>query len=632
MKTFDEHMDNIRAKAAKLRRRRRIIAAACAGTLVLALVLTLFLPFGTGLPSVARYQNSPYYNLIHGLNKATYQPPQYKNNYEKLISALQFAKKGASAESPWADLPWIELSTAANNAGAGLDYGTVVPGDAPENGEAYQEVTDNQVQGVIEADIFKRSDKYLYHLRNGHLTVYSIDKENSAAVGRFDLQNLYKENGMVKVHGEEMYLSADCTTISIVSLGYDREMGAFTAVSSLDVTNPEKIRLMDTVCFPGSYISSRMVDGQILLTYLYQVYSSKIDFDNPETFVPMFGKLGQMQLVDAENIVCPDELDSTRYTVIAKLDSKTMEVLDTAALLSYSEQLYVSENTIFATHTFTKKAENENGITASKRLTEITGIGYTGQELTVLGSVQVEGSVDDQYSMDQQGSILRLATSTWERSYEQGTNGETVWVSSISTKRNCNLYCIDLTTWEVAASVIGFAPDGEEVTSARFDGDKAYICTAEVIIMTDPVYFFDLSDIHNITYKQTPVIDGFSSSLIQFGDYLLGIGFNEDRELKLEAYVETTDGAEPVAAYERACGFSSVYKSYFIDRENQMVGLAVSDWFTGEIRYLLIQFDGYQFRLLEDIPISCGLEVARATMIDGWLYLLHADLTVMPIW
>lgn len=631
MKTFDEHMDNIRAKAAKLRRRRRIIITSCAGTLVLALALTLFLPFGTGLPSVVRYQNSPYYKLISGLNKATYQPPRYNNNYEKLVAAL----KGMSNMKGEGGLNLIvDAIPELGMPEYGMTGSAVAPGAATSDAasEVYQEVTDNQVQGVVEADIFKRSDKYLYHLYRGLLTVYSIDKEDSAAVGKFDLRGALKKDDLGMVFCDEMYLSVDCKSVSIVTRGHESGVGFYTAVTSLDVTNPEKIRLVDTVYFPGSYISSRMVDGQILLTYLYQVYSSKIDFDNPETFVPMFGKPGQMQLVDAENIVCPDEVDSTQYTVIAKLDGKTMEVLDTAALLSYSEELYVSENTIFATHTFTKQAENEKGITAIKRLTEITGIGYTGQELTVLGSVQVEGAVNDQYSMDQQGSILRLATSTWERSYEQGSDGETVWVSGVSTKRNCNLYCIDLTTWEVAASVIGFAPDGEEVVSARFDGDKAYICTAEVVIMTDPVYFFDLSDIHNITYKQTPVIDGFSSSLIQFGDYLLGIGFNEDRELKLEAYVETADGVESVAAYERSCGFSSAYKSYFIDRENQMVGLAVSDWFTGEISYLLIQFDGYQFRLMEEIPISCGLENARAALINGWLYLLHSDLTVMPIW
>lgn len=620
MRTFDEHMENIRAKAAKLRRRRRVIVASCAGCLVLALTLTLFLPLSGGLPSVSRYQNSPYYKLISGLNKATYEPPRYLNNYEKLVAAL----KGMSGIKGSAGMDMIEEVIPEMNGNM------TAPGATADGAQSYQEVTDNQVQGVIEADIFKRSDKYLYHLQYDRLTVYSIDKENSAAVGELDLRDIGWADRRVKLYCNEMYLSADCTTISILSQGYDSELGSFTAVSSLDVTKPAEIRLVDTVYFPGSYISSRMVDGQILLTYLYHIPGSKIDFDHPETFVPQYGKPGQMQLVDGENIVCPEEPDSTRYTVIAKLDGKTMEVLDTVALLSYSEELYASENTVFATHAFTEQREKD-GITTGKRLTEITGIGYTGEELTLLGSVQVEGSVKDQYSMDQKGNVLRVATSSQVIFYEQGTSGDMTWMRQTGRTQNCNLYCVDLDSWEVAASVIGFAPEGEEVTSARFDGDMAYVCTAEVIRMTDPVFFFDLSDIQNISYKQTPVIDGFSSSLIQFGDFLLGMGFNEGWGLKLEVYVETADGVEPVASYERPCSFSNVYKSYFIDRENQMIGLAVADWHSGEYKYLLLQYDGYQFHVLEEIPISCGLEEVRGTMIDGWLYLLHSELEVLPI-
>ena len=59
MRTFDEYQKNIQDKASKIRRRRRMIAASCSGTLVLALMLTLFVPFASGLPSVARYKNSP---------------------------------------------------------------------------------------------------------------------------------------------------------------------------------------------------------------------------------------------------------------------------------------------------------------------------------------------------------------------------------------------------------------------------------------------------------------------------------------------------------------------------------------------------------------------------------------------
>ena len=249
--------------------------------------------------------------------------------------------------------------------------------------------------------------------------------------------------------------------------------------------------------------------------------------------------------------------------------------------------------------------------------------------------------------------VLRVATTTevlkLEQVQKQRYDGtEFTCFTTVGRAYNCNLYCIDLSSWEIASSVKGFAPDGEEVKSARFDGPMGYICTAEVVIMEDPVYYFDLSDIYNITYKHTPIIDGYSSSLTNFGDYLLGIGYNEDY-LKVEAYKETADGVESITSYERDAWFSSKYKSYYIDRENNLVGLAMWDDPVEQGVYVLLQFDGHQFVELIQIPITklnCAynnilggyifhandMSKCRADIIDGYLYLLEETLHVKRLW
>ena len=79
MKNYDERMEIIRTKAKRLKSRRRI-AASCTALFVLTLALTLFVPYNSQLPNVDRYKDSPYYKLIPGINKATYQPPTHKNN------------------------------------------------------------------------------------------------------------------------------------------------------------------------------------------------------------------------------------------------------------------------------------------------------------------------------------------------------------------------------------------------------------------------------------------------------------------------------------------------------------------------------------------------------------------------
>ncbi len=620
MKNFDEYTQNIRNKAKKIKARRRAIALSCTAVFVLVLALTLFVPYSTQLPSVSKYQHSQYYKLINGLNKATYQPPEHKNNYEWLKDALSVAAKGDAMDFPATDAavnpgePSYAGNKEMNNSGTGT----------PE----YEEVTDNQVEGVIEGDLFKRSDKYVYYLRGNELTVYSIAGENSAELARLNVfpgdtkETLFHQN-------TNLYLSADCKTLTVVGEGYSKAFGAFTAVTSVDVSDPEKPVCSEPVCFAGSIISSRVVDGDLLLIYNYTIYQ-EIDFDNPETFVPIYGTLEDMQPIAPENIFCPaEDPTSARYTVIAKLDGETLQVQDTAALLSYSQQVYVSQDTVYATYSCVKTSEDRAHQT---QITEITGISYKGSSLAVRGTATVDGSIKDQYSMDQYNGILRVATSTVEDIYETGTMGETTWWAFRNAKRNCNLYCIDLRTWEIAASVIGFAPDGEEVTSARFDGPVGYVCTAEVVILTDPVYFFDLSDIKNITYKQTPIIDGYSSSLINFGDYLLGIGVGGawNVGLKLEAYAEAEDGVISLATYERNAVYFEEYKSYFIDRENNLIGLHVADSDgTGNRPYLLIHFDGYKFhevQVLISHKLNAPLYTTRAFIADGYLYILiNAD-------
>lgn len=628
MKNYDEYLDHIRSKAKNIKKRRRI-AASCALMLVLTLALTLFVPYRDQLPNVDRYQNSPYYKLIPGINKVTYQPPAHKNNYEWLVDALSFRKYAPGDVWVNGDVAFDSPMAAPEADGSvSLNYGasTVLGG----NEQKYDEVTDNQVQGVLESDLFKRSDQYIYYLRGSKLSVYTIDKENSAEISALELpmeEKVYSSNF-------EMFLSQDCTTLTVLSRQSTASMGACTVVYSLDLSDPTNIQVREPMYFKGNFITARMVGNDLLLLYNYRI-TGEIDFDNPETFVPVYGTKDDLQPMPADDIYCcAEEPTAARYTVIAKLDAKTLQVKDTAALLSYSTQVYVSQTAIYATYgyTCTVAEESVGGMITQTSLTEITGISYTGDELTVLGTVTVDGSVKDQYSMDEYNGILRVATSTSVLTRKQQGTEENIWLSTTGRENNCNLYCIDLSTWEVAASVISFAPDGEEVTSARFDGPMAYICTAEVIILTDPVYFFDLSDIHNITYKHTPIIDGYSSSLINFGDFLLGIGINDQREMKVEIYEETAGGVEPIASYELPCSFSQEYKSYYIDRENNLVGIPIRLWSDGKEYYLLLHYDGYELRNMKDLRIGGVMDAVRADIIDGYLYLLEEKLQVIKLW
>jgi len=627
VKTYFERTQSVLKKLAIKKRQRRIVAACVSSCVILALVLVLFLPFSTTPPSVLAYRSSPYYGLIQRLNEATYQKPAYKNRFETILHSFDRLAAEKLDGAPMA--PGAPVGDPEEN----------LPGNTPDNGEnAYQEVTDNQVEGVIEADLFKSSDKYLYYLRGNVLSVYSLEGEDSRLVGEFtpDFTGSFgvDEMSVPLYYGAEMYLSKDGSTVTLVAQGSRKDLGSFTVLVSLDVTDPANIQQTGFVLFQGSYLTSRLVEGGLLLVCNYQFYRDDIDFSEPATFVPSYVAEGEKHLFPAENIVCPENLTDTRYTVICKLSEKDLQVRDTAALLSFSQEVYVSGTAIYATQAFGESRKEEDKI-FNTAMTRIVGFGYTGDTLVEKGTVTVRGQVKDQYSMDEYDGFLRIVTTTRDTQSRVRSNGSvgSSWIEDIRT--NCDLYCVDLKDWSVRSCVQDFAPWGEEVTSARFDGTKAYVCTALVVQLTDPVFFFDLTDVDHITWTDTGTIGGFSSSMINFGEGIsLGVGVNENRELKLEVYRQNGGFVESVAAFEYCGSYSEEYKSYNIHRENSMIGLAVQDWNDGNFYYLLLHFDGYQFRLLQKLPAAIGyLPAVRSVIVNGWLYLLtDMDFQAKQIW
>ncbi len=649
MKTFDERIKNIQDKVKVRKRKKTVLTVAVPAICVFALLLILFVPYSTNPPSVRQYAGSPYYQLIQKLNEYTYEAPRYKNNFQAMVAGLSSLSLGKDADSgemmpPVPDANRPVSSPAGPNPDS--DLGT---GGQENIGSGYQEVTDNQVTGVIEADIFKRSDRHIYHLTGNVLDIYTIAGADSALLSRINLTEFVESclpkrtdaNSMTDVYFSpvEMYLSQDCKTVTLIGdAGYIHKTAGMyseyyaTALISLDVSVADQVRLLNKQLITGNYVSSRMVNGEILLVCRQNNYRNSIDFDDESSFVPQYGWFEDLKPIGAEHIVLPEKADNANYTVVAKLGAD-LGIRGIQALLSYSQNVYVSQDQIFLTHAYTHEEENLAGTkVVRKQMTEISGICYSGEGLELLGTVCVEGSVKDQYSMDAYQGILRAVTTVRESVYYPVTG----ITSALTTQGdNANLYCIDLENWEICGSVLAFAPEGESVTSVRFDGSKAYVCTAELAQMTDPVYFFDLSDPSNITYTDTGTIDGYSSSLIQFGNgNLLGIGFNERRELKLEVYRQGAQKVESVCSFEKGCDFSQVYKSYYVDRENQYIGLGIYDWEDGKCHYLLLHFDGAQLVPVIDLRYeddAWGMNSFRADIIDGYLYILWRGLDVVKL-
>lgn len=191
-------------------RRRIITLAACAAAVLLGLIL--FVPYRTEVPDVSRYADSEYYAVIQRLNDGQVTKPRYRNNLDYLLSKTLSKTDG--------DMNFATGGTGTANGGEAR----------PETG-AYRETTDNQVAGIVEGDLLKRTDTRIYYadVDSAMLRVYSVMGEDSALLGSFDLTQV-----TVYPCDMEMYLSADGRSVTLLCNGGNNQ----SMILLLDVTDP----------------------------------------------------------------------------------------------------------------------------------------------------------------------------------------------------------------------------------------------------------------------------------------------------------------------------------------------------------------------------------------------------------
>ena len=464
-------------------------------------------------------------------------------------------------------------------------------------------VTDNQTKGVEEQDKIKRTETHIFYMDEKWIRAFSIDGENSVEVGSCQVSSQTNN---------EILLSEDGKTITVIShmnvIESDHGV-SYTDLHSFDVSDPENITKKSSVRIKGSCASARLVDKKLLLFIRYRPYDPHINFSKPETFLPGIDKGNGFELLPDCEIICNERMTNAIYTVALVFDENDLTIEKNIAALSYGGDPYVSEDKIFF---------NGDGSLAANALsrTNILAVDYSGEKFEVLGSASVHGYLKDKWSMDEYEGILRVVT---------------------TTKTSADLYCISLESFEEIASVKGFAPEGEIVQSVRFDGTNAYVCTAKksLIVVLDPVFFFDLSDLENITYKDTGTIEGMSTSLIDYGNgYLIGIGSKglvdwSAATLKIEAYKEAEDHVVSVCAYELDnTWFPEDYKAYYIDRRNQILGFGYSRRNPEVERsiiyaYTLLRFDAQNEEFVELITVDLegDQDNKRGVYIDGYMYM-----------
>ncbi len=634
MRTYHERANDIQEKLKAKKKRKTLTwvgAISCVLAFLVVFNLTLFLPFETGgAPDLSLYRDSEYYAVMEKISPLVFTPRHSTCNFNE----------------------WAKHSVLLNNimpefSPGGTDFEANAPQDAPTSPDGtapdtYIEVTDNQTAGMVEGDLFKRSQNYLFYLTEETpadketelvLRAYTIAGEQSKLCGEVKLAPERGFSFQWYTDSREMYLSPDLKTVTVLVPCYHTATSTlysanlYTAIITVDTQNVDTMSVKRVQYLSGNYISSRLCDGQLLIVNNFAVRRNP-DFGDVQSFLPHFGEADAFEPIPAENILYPETVNLAKFTVLAAVDTASGQLTDCEALLYFSDDVYVSEHNVYV-NSYAYRAEYQAGPFTSADVTsftDVTRISFEGGMFEVGPSASICGTIKDRYCMDEYDGYFRIFADVPSITFLT-QSPSAPWAGAFATtlQSSVSLFIFDAETMQAVSAVERFAPDMESVQSARFDGDKAYVCTA--VLFTDPVYVFDLSDPENISSKDTGTIPGYSVALKKFfGGTLLGIGYGEagnaGSSLKVELYEETEDTITPLTAFETPAYFSENYKSYFIRADLGLVGIGIRS-LSGDnaLRYLLLRFDGYQFVNIATFSIA-DYEDARAFYADGWFYLV----------
>ena len=595
----------------------KTITVAASLTIVFGLSLGIMLGNLSGNPNIP---NDLYSDLCAG------------DNYSRLTAILKDFGENSSTHTLQDDF-WLGDADDIYPEGSGPNFDDAPDGDAMGNG-SYINVAENQVKGVDEPDIFKMTDKYIFRIggvkAGGEaLRIYTLDGDNSKQVGEFIIP--YFDGNKYSV-GAEMFLSNNGNTVTIIKSFYAEEEYyaiAKTVLMLVDVSDVTSPKLIKHVAFNGSYDFIRNTNGKLVLGTMFSTNSYRFDWSDPQKYLPYYEGGEGRKYLSPEDIICPDKIYRRSYSSFFLLD-ENLNVTSSKAVFGITGISYVSENKIVTSVGYANNRVEAIALKDVGCKTDFAVIDYSSGELKMQSILTADGWISDRFFIDEKDEYLRVIT-----------NDYTMTNTAVSTNSS-SLYVFDLRDCSTVASVKDFSPKGESATAVRFEGNKLYVCTAEITIerICDPVYFFDLSNYNNIRQVNTGFIDGFSSALITFGDgYLLGIGSLDNETNKVSVYKRKGNSVVIVAEYFFKGVHSSDRKAFIIDKEKGIFGFtsgAYYDQKNNEIvigSYHLLHFDGESLTEIHTVAdLNHNVHTIRAVYYNGYLYLTkNMDIIVEKI-
>lgn len=520
-----------------------------------------------------------------------------------------------------------------------------------EASEEYSD-TNTQVEGVDEADIVKTDGNYIYYLTKNNLKIVDAQKMSVMATVEFDETDFYSS---------ELYVKGD----KVIVIGNRYENGrkeysidsmytdimyapgtSYTVIKVFDISNRAKPQLARTVEIEGYYLSSRMIDNDIYLManksiYAYELKNKDIDELDEKDYKPKYKDTAisdEIKYVEFQDMCYIPNIETANYLNIVSFDVTNNEKANVDTYLGAGSEIYASDKNLYITRVI-YNYEEENNYREYETSTEIYKFNLVEGKCNFDKAGEVPGGVLNQFSMDENGEYIRIATTSnkdWDS--ENNTN---------------NLYVLNAKL-EIIGKVEGLAK-GERIYSVRFMGDRAYMVT---FVETDPLFVIDLSNPTNPTVLGELKIPGYSKYLHPYDETHI-IGFGERTKVVNYGYgdqvitdgmkmalFDVTDPNNPKELYSVDIGERGTYsellynhKALLFSKEKNIIAFPISvtedDYevtFQGAIVYGLNLEEGFTLKgeishIEEGYDLyKSGNRVNRIIYINDKLYTLSNDL------
>lgn len=497
--------------------------------------------------------------------------------------------------------------------------------------------TNIREEGVGEADIVKTDGKRLYIVSNQQIQIVGIEKEEMEHLSTIRLdQECYvseifvKDGRLVAVYNQSEYRDQ-----GDVSTGeYGGIYLQYTVAETFDISRPEEPKSLGKVSQSGNYNTMRVSGDYVYLfsDFYAELYGTKAELDG---YIPTV----QGKRIASGDILMPMGSRAAKYTIISAFSIKDPEKkADTKAVFGSAGMCYVSRENIYISESdygdygiMPLARQGGSGSGQDVARTSIRKLSYKNGKLKAVGQTEVDGTLNDSFSIDEYEGNLRLVVTVTPLS--GGSGGDLRLFGPDGTaerapeqKESNSLYILDEKLEELSR-IEGLAED-EVVYSARFMGETGYFVTFR---QTDPLFSVDLSDPGNPEILGKLKIPGFSEYLHPYGEgQLLGIGMDVDETgtttegVKLSMFdISDPENVTEAEKYVLENTYSSDvfydYKAAFVDVGKNLIGFRVDG---DTMRYVIFAYDEENgFECLFERELSGYAWNARALYSGSRLYL-----------